>query len=97
MLEPLFPHSPFPRFQKERGFSMKHNMGKTDRVIRSTIAAGIVYAYITGAMGGPIAAILGLVAFMLIVTSVYGYCPPYSWLGIKTCKCEEHDEETPAV
>lgn len=91
MLEPLFPHSPFPRFQKERGFSMKHNMGKTDRVIRTTLAAGIVYAFITGAVGGPIAVILGLVAVMLVVTSVTGYCPPYSWLGIKTCKCEEHD------
>jgi hypothetical protein len=76
---------------------MKHNMGKTDRVVRTTIAAGIIYAFITGSVGGPIAAILGLVALMLIVTSVYGYCPPYSWLGIKTCKCEEHDREPPAV
>ena len=75
---------------------MKHNMGKTDRVIRTTVAAGIIYAYISGAMGGPLAVILGLFAVMLIATAVFGYCPPYRWLGIKTCKCEEHDEEKPA-
>ena len=74
---------------------MKHNMGKTDRVIRTTVAAGIIYAFITGAMGGPIAVILGLFALMLIGTAVFGYCPPYSWLGIKTCKCEEHDAKPP--
>jgi hypothetical protein len=70
---------------------MKHNMGKTDRVIRTTVAAGIVYAFFTGAMGGPIAVILGLVAVMLLVTSFTGHCPLYGFMGIKTCKCEEHD------
>ena len=74
---------------------MKHNMGKTDRVIRTTIAAVFAYAIITRAVGGPIAVILGLIAVMLVVTSVTGYCPPYSWLGLKTCSCEEHDRETP--
>jgi len=72
---------------------MKHNMGKVDRLIRSTIAVGIIYALITGAMGGPIAVILGLLALALLATAIFGYCPPYSWLGIKTCKCEEHDEK----
>lgn len=76
---------------------MKHNMGKKDRIIRTTLAAGIIYAFITGAMGGPIALILGLFALIFVVTSVLGYCPLYRWLGIKTCKCEEHDEEKPAV
>lgn len=70
---------------------MKHNMGKTDRMIRSTVGAGIIYAFIMGAMGGAIAVILGLFAVMLVATAVFGYCPPYSWLGINTCKCEEHD------
>ena len=69
---------------------MKHNMGKTDRIIRTTIAAGIAYAIITGAVGGPIAWILGLIALMLVTTSFFGYCPPYALLGIKTCRCEEH-------
>jgi hypothetical protein len=72
---------------------MKHNIGKTDRVIRTTAAACIAYAIIVGAVGGPLALILGLLAVMLGATAVFGYCPPYSWLGIKTCKCEEHDEE----
>ena len=81
----------FSAFCVLKGGFMKHNMGKTDRVVRTTIAAGIVYTFFTGAMGGPIVVSLGLVAVMLVVTSVTGYCPPYGWLGIKTCKCEEHD------
>lgn len=71
---------------------MKHNMGKMDRIIRSTVAACIVYAIVTKAVGGAIAVILGLFAVMLGATAVFGYCPPYSWLGIKTCRCEEHEK-----
>ena len=74
---------------------MKHNMGKTDRIIRSTVAVGLVYAIFVKAVGGVIAVVLGLIAVMMLVTSITGYCPPYTLLGIKTCKCEEHDEETP--
>ena len=69
---------------------MKHNMGKTDRIIRTTIAAGIAYALITRAVGGPLAWILGIVGVMLVVTAVTGHCLPYTWLGINTCKCGEH-------
>ena len=76
---------------------MKHNMGKMDRVVRAAIAAGIVYAFITGVVGGFIAVILGLFAVLLVVTAFTGYCPPYGWLGIKTCKCEEHDDKTAAA
>ncbi len=76
---------------------MKHNMGKTDRVIRSTVAIGLVYAIFARAVGGLLAVIFGILAVTLILTSVFGYCPPYGFLGIKTCKCEEHDRETPAV
>ena len=76
---------------KKKEGPMKHNMGKTDRMIRSTIGVGILYAFITGAMGGPIAVILGLFAVMLIAMALSGYCPLYSFVGIKTCNCEEHD------
>ena len=72
---------------------MKHNMGKTDRTIRITLAAMFVYAIITRSVGGPIAVILGVLAVMLGGTAVFGYCPPYAWLGINTCKCGEHGEE----
>ena len=72
---------------------MKHNMGITDRFIRSTVAIGLVYAIFLKSVEGVTAVVLGIVAVMLLVTSLTGYCPPYSFLGIKTCKCEEHDEE----
>jgi hypothetical protein len=70
---------------------MKHNIGKMDRMIRSTVGMGIIYAFIRGAMGGPIAVILGLFAVMLIATAVFGYCPPYKWLGINTNKSKKQD------
>ena len=76
---------------------MKHNMGKTDRVIRFTVAIGLVYAIFSKAVSGVMVVVLGLFALLLLLTSIFGYCPPYSFLGIKTCKCEEHDEEKPAV
>ena len=76
---------------------MKHNMGKTDRIIRTLVAIGLLYAIISKAVGGVLVVVLGLIAAMLLLTSIFGYCPPYSFLGIKTCKCEEHDEEKPAA
>ena len=72
---------------------MKHNMGKTDRIIRCTVAAIFVYAIITKSVGGPIAVVLGVLAVMLGATAVFGYCPPYSMLGISTCKCDEHGKK----
>lgn len=76
---------------------MKHNMGKTDRVVRSIVGVGLLYAIFTKAVGGLLAFVLGLFAVLLLGTAAFGYCPPYGWLGIKTCKCEEHDEEKTAV
>jgi len=58
------------------------------------VAIGLVYAIFSKTVDGTIAVILGLVAVILLVTATTGYCPPYGFLGIKTCKCEEHDEES---
>ncbi len=72
---------------------MKHNMGKADRIVRSMVGIGLVYAIFSKTVDGTIAVVSGLVAVMMLVTAITGYCPPYGFLGIKTCKCEEHDEE----
>lgn len=75
---------------------MKHNMGKTDRIIRFIVAAIFIYAIISRSVGGAIAVILGILAVLLVVTAVFGYCPPYALLGVKTCRCEDHDKEKAA-
>jgi len=72
---------------------MKHNMGKADRIIRFIVAVGLLYLILTKAVSGVLAMVLGILAIMLLATSAFGYCPPYSMLGIKTCKCEDHEEK----
>ncbi|MBF0327838.1 MAG: DUF2892 domain-containing protein [Nitrospirae bacterium] len=60
---------------------MKQNIGKIERIAR--IAVGM--ALISLAFVGPQTpwAFLGAVPFL---TGVLGWCPPYSMLGISTCR-----------
>jgi hypothetical protein len=75
---------------------MKHNMGTADRVIRAVVALLLAYLVFSKAVGGALAVILGIVALAMAVTAIFAYCPPYQFLGIKTCKCDEHGEDKPA-
>lgn len=65
---------------------MKKNMGGTDKIIRLMIAAVLVVLYFTGILTGTIGIIGLVVAAVMILTSLVGFCPLYSLLGIKTCK-----------
>ncbi|UCG38349.1 MAG: DUF2892 domain-containing protein [bacterium] len=69
---------------------MKHNMGRVDRTLRALAAVVLAYLVLSGSVGGALAVVLGVLAVMLLGTSLLGYCPPYALLGISTCKCEEH-------
>lgn len=69
---------------------MKHNMGTVDRVLRAVVGITFAYLIFTGKVTGLLAVVLGIFGVMLILTSAIGYCPPYSLLGISTCKREEH-------
>jgi len=71
---------------------MKHNMGTVDRILRAVVGMLLGYLIFTGKVEGVLAVVLGIFGAMLIVTSAMGYCPPYSLLGISTCKCEEHSK-----
>jgi hypothetical protein len=58
---------------------MSANVGNLDRIIR--ILAGL--ALIAWAlMGGPVWAWIG---FVPLATGLFGFCPPYSLLGINSC------------
>ena len=65
---------------------MVKNMGKTDKVIRIVVAFVIGLLIITGQLIGLGAVILGLVAVILIGTSVVGTCPLYIPFDISTQK-----------
>jgi hypothetical protein len=63
---------------------MKRNMGTIDRIIRILLASVVIVLYLNGSITGVAAIILGIVAFIFIVTSLIGFCPLYVPLKIST-------------
>ena len=62
---------------------MKLNEGKTDRIIR--VVAGIVLLALVFA--GPQTA-WGYIGIVPLLTGLFGFCPAYALLGLKTCPIE---------
>ena len=65
---------------------MKKNMGTIDKVIRILLAVVVIVLYMKGSITGVAAIILGIMAFVFIVTSLIGYCPLYAACKISTLK-----------
>ncbi|MCX5869498.1 MAG: DUF2892 domain-containing protein [Deltaproteobacteria bacterium] len=65
---------------------MKQNMGTIDRVIRTSLALVVVILYFTGNLSGLAAIVLGIFAIVFLLTSIIGFCPLYTALGINTTK-----------
>jgi hypothetical protein len=65
---------------------MRHNVGRTDRIIRAAVIApaAVVLAMLTGA-GTPLGITALVIAAVLLVTAAAGFCPLYRVLGIDTC------------
>lgn len=63
---------------------MNQNMGTVDRSIRIIIAIIIAALYLTGAISGTLAIVLGIIAVVFLLTSVIGFCPVYAPLKIST-------------
>ena len=68
---------------------IEKNMGVADRIIRSTVAAGIIAAYATGKICGKTS--IGLLAFsgIFLATSAVGWCPAYAAVGVDTVGANE--------
>jgi len=64
---------------------MKPNMGTIDRIFRLIGVVVIAGLFLTGQISGIAAIILGIIAVILLVTSVIGFCPAYLPFGISTC------------
>lgn len=64
---------------------MTRNMGKTDRMLRAVLGVVLLLLAFT-ALGGVLAWIAGIVGIVMLGTSAMGWCPPYTLLGINTCK-----------
>ncbi|WP_313188991.1 DUF2892 domain-containing protein [Sphingobacterium sp.] len=65
---------------------MKTNMGPQDKTIRIIIAVIIAVLFFTKVISGTLAIVLLVVAGIFILTSLIGFCPLYSILGVNTCK-----------
>ena len=67
---------------------MTKNIGSTDRIIRLLVAVGVGALYFTNSISGTLAVVLGIVALVLVATSVVGFCPLFKLLNISTLKKE---------
>ncbi len=60
---------------------MKSNVGGMDRILRIVIGAVLVLLAVSGQVGA-----WGWIGLLPLATGLSGWCPPYSLLGINTCK-----------
>jgi hypothetical protein len=64
---------------------MKKNVGSIDKMIRLVIAAVLAILIIAGIITGVWATIAGVIAFAMVITSLFGFCGLYKLFGITTC------------
>lgn len=60
---------------------MTKNIGGTERILRVIVGLVLVALAATGQVG-----LWGWLGLVPMATGVLGWCPPYSLLGINTCK-----------
>jgi hypothetical protein len=65
---------------------MKLNMSSIDRIIRLLATLIIVILLVAGFLKGALAIVLGVIAIIFFVTSVFGFCPLYVLFGFSTRK-----------
>lgn len=63
---------------------MKRNESAIDRVIRAVLGVALVAIGFT--VGGTLGVVLYVLAAVMFVTALTGFCPLYRLLGIDTCK-----------
>lgn len=68
---------------------MKKNIGSADKILRILAAIVIAVLYFTDTITGTLGLILGIVAIVLLLTSLMSFCPAYLPLGINTTKKAE--------
>ena len=61
-------------------------MGIIDRVLRIILAIVVAILIYMGSLTGTAAIVLGIIAGIFLLTSIFGICGLYVPLGISTCK-----------
>lgn len=70
---------------------MQVNVGKTDRIVRWTIAIALFLLGFMGPWNMWISAILVILGLVMLVVGITRVCPIYSVFGISTCGKNEYD------
>jgi hypothetical protein len=65
---------------------MKKNVGLADTVVRIILAVAIAGLYLGGMVHGKIAMVLAVLAAVLLITGIVGFCPLYIPFRISTKK-----------
>jgi hypothetical protein len=65
---------------------MTINMGGWDRGIRILIGLVLAWLYLGGLLGGVLRIALLVVALLLLITGLTGFCPGYRPFGVSTRK-----------
>lgn len=60
-------------------------MGSLDRSIRVLAAIAIAILYFSGTITGTLGVVLLVIAGVFLLTSLIGFCPLYTVLGMNTC------------
>ena len=60
---------------------MKKNVGNVERVIRIIVGLAVISLVFVGPQSN-----WGWLGLVPLATGLIGWCPPYSLLGINTCK-----------
>lgn len=68
---------------------MKKNIGSTDKALRLLAAVVIAVLYFTEVITGTLGTILGIVAILLLLTSLMSFCPAYVPLKVNTTSKEK--------
>jgi len=63
---------------------MKANEGNLDRTLRVVVGLGLLATVFIGPQTP-----WGWVGLLPLLTGVFGYCPAYTLLGIKTCPLKD--------
>jgi Inner membrane protein YgaP-like, transmembrane domain len=65
---------------------MNKNVGVVDKTIRIILAILIAILYFTDQISGTVAIVLGIIAIMLLLTSLVSFCPFYAVVKLSTIK-----------
>jgi hypothetical protein len=63
---------------------MKSNVGGMDRIVRIVVGLVLIGLTLAGQIGA-----WGWIGLVPLATGALGWCPPYSLLGINTCKTRQ--------